>query len=498
MQLNRESFYLYDSMENTTKHFDVIIMGAGLSGIGAAVHLQKSCPEKSYIILEGRQRMGGTWDLFKYPGIRSDSDMYTLGYNFKPWLNPKVIADGPSILEYINETAKEYKVDSKISYNTKIEKADWDSSKKIWTITCTDTQTKESKVFTCKYLQSCLGYYKYENGYTPEFNGIENFKGKLIHPQLWPEDFDYTDKEIVVIGSGATAITIVPAMSEKAKLVTMLQRSPTYVVSVPNRSLLPEKLNLKFPKFMYKVNRTIHIAISMIQYQLSRKKPEMMKNFFIKNVKKQVPEGFDVDKHFTPKYNPWDERLCVVPNGDLFKSIRKGKVNIVTDHIDTFDADGIILKSGEKLKADVIITATGLEVQLLGGVEIRIEGAVPDYNDAVVYKGMMIKDLPNFVFIVGYTNASWTLKADLASNYFCRLIKETEEKGKETFVATSDEKIETEPIIDFTSGYVQRAIKAGKLPRQGKKAPWKLKQNYLYDSYQLKLGKVNDGFVKFN
>ena len=479
-------------------HVDVIIMGAGLSGIGAACHLQRKCPDKSYIVIEARNSMGGTWDLFRYPGIRSDSDMYTLGYNFKPWTNPKVIADGPSILSYIKETAIDYKVEDKIKYNTKATEIRWSTKESLWMVNCINTKTNESVVYTCNFLESCLGYYKYEKGYTPDFNGMDKYKGTIIHPQLWPENFDYTNKEVIVIGSGATAVTLVPALTDKAKHVTMLQRSPTYVVSVPNKSLFPKKMNELLPaELMYTINRTAHVGISMLQYSLSRAQPEMMKKFFIKSPTKELSNGYDVATHFTPKYNPWDERLCVVPEADLFKAINKGKASVVTGQIDTFTKEGILLQNGEVLKADIIITATGLELQMIGGVKIFIDGIEPNPNDAIVYKGMMIKDLPNFVFVVGYTNASWTLKADLASSYFCRLINETEKQHKKIFVAKSDKPIETEPLMDFKSGYVQRAIRSGNLPKQGTKAPWKLKQNYIYDALTLNYGKIKDGYLKF-
>jgi monooxygenase len=479
-------------------HFDVIIMGAGLSGIGAACHLQKNCPQKSYAILEARASMGGTWDLFRYPGIRSDSDMYTLGYNFKPWTNPKSIADGPAILSYIKETANEFNVLSKIQFNTKVIALSWSTEKTLWTVTSEDTVTKKQKIFTCTYIQSCLGYYNYEKGYTPDFKDIDKFKGTIIHPQFWPEDLDYSNKEVIIIGSGATAVTLLPAMAEKTKHITMLQRSPTYIVSVPNKSLFPKVMSDKIPaKLMYDINRTVHIGISVLQYNLSRNQPNMMKNFFIKSAKKQLPKNYDVKTHFTPKYNPWDERLCVVPNGDLFKSITEGKSSIVTDHIDSFTKDGILLKSGKTLKADIIITATGLELQMLGGIDAVVDNKKPNPKDIIVYKGMMLKDVPNLVFTIGYTNASWTLKADLVATYFCRLINETEKRGKKMFVPESDKPIETEPLMDFKSGYVKRALASGNLPNQGTKTPWKLKQNFISDAINLNYGAINDGFMKF-
>jgi cation diffusion facilitator CzcD-associated flavoprotein CzcO len=477
--------------------YDVIIMGAGLSGIGTAYHLQKNCKDKSYIILENRETIGGTWDIFRYPGIRSDSDMYTLGYNFKPWTNPQVIADGPHILDYIREAATENGIDKKIRFNTKIQEANWDSATSTWTLTCHDNKTNKTLKFSAKYVISCLGYYRYDKGYRPDFKGEENFKGQIIHPQFWPEDLDYSGKEVVVIGSGATAVTLVPAMTDKAKHVTMLQRSPTYVATIPNKSMLPSITKNLPERVQYDLNRAAQIGFSVTQYNLCRTQPELMKRFFKNHVTKQLPKDFDVDKHFVPKYNPWDERVCAVPNGDLFKAISKGTVSVVTDHIDKFVEDGILLKSGEKLRADIIVTATGLELQMLGGVKAFIDGKAFKIDDGMVYKGMMIKDVPNFAFILGYTNSSWTLKSDLAGDFFCKLINETEKKHKKVFVAKSDKPLEKEPVLNFGAGYVQRAIKAGLLPNQGTHYPWKLKQNYLIDAVNFKARKMEDGYLKF-
>lgn len=483
-------------MEKTV--FDVIIMGAGLSGIGTAYHLQKNCKNKSYVILENRENMGGTWDLFRYPGIRSDSDMYTLGYSFKPWTNPQVIADGNHILSYIKETAAENNIVKNIRYNTKIKISSWDSKTSLWTLTCTDNISGQEIKFQAKYVISCMGYYSYETTYKVDFEGEKDFKGTIIQPQFWPKNFDYSDKEVVIIGSGATAVTLVPAMTDKAKHVTMLQRSPTYVATMPNKSLVPNLLTKNLPiKVQYDINRAAHIGFSVFQYNLCKSQPELMKSYFKKEAKKQLPAGYDVDKHFTPKYNPWDERVCAVPDGDLFEVISDGKASIVTDHIEKFTEDGILLKSGEKLKADVIVTATGLQVEMIGGIKIFIDGIEKHTGDGMIYKGMMIKDLPNFAFILGYTNASWTLKADLVANYFCRLINEAEKRNKKYFVAKSDQPLEQEPVIDFSSGYIRRAIESGKLPHQGKSYPWKLKQNYLVDAVLFKTQKVEDGFLKF-
>ena len=484
---------------NLKSSVDVIVMGAGLSGIGTACHLKRQCKDQSVLILENRAQMGGTWDLFRYPGVRSDSDMFTLGYEFKPWIHPKAIADGDLILRYINEAAREYHLEDQIHYNTKVETVDWNSKDSSWTVNCTDNLSGEKVSYRAKYIISCMGYYNYEHGHRPHFEGEENFKGTIIHPQFWPKDYDYTGKKVVIIGSGATAVTLLPAMTDKAKHVTMLQRSPTYIATLPNRSILPKKLVQNLPvKVQYDLNRAVQIGFQVFQYNLCRIQPNLMRTYFKKMAQIQLPKDFDVDKHFTPKYNPWDERVCAVPDGDLFKAIKKGKASIVTDHIDRFEEDGILLKSGERLKADVIVTATGLEVQMIGGIKAYLDGKEFKTSDGVIYKGMMIKDIPNFAFILGYTNSSWSLKADLVANYFCKLITQTEKKGKKSFVIKSDKTIEKEPVLDMTSGYIQRAIKAGILPSQGKEYPWKLKQNYLVDAFNFKTQKVEDSFLKFS
>lgn len=485
-------------MTKKSEHLDIIIMGAGLSGIGTACHIKRNLKDKSFAIIENRETLGGTWDLFKYPGIRSDSDMYTLGYSFKPWVHPKSIAEGELILSYIKEAATEYDVEKNIHFNTKIESVHWDSHTHLWTLKCTDNQTQKEVYFSAKYIISCMGYYNYEKGHRPIFKGEKEFKGTIIHPQFWPEDLDYSNKEVVIIGSGATAVTLLPAMAEKAKHVTMLQRSPTYIASIPNRSILPPSSLEKLPiKTQYDLNRAAQISFQIFQYNLCKAQPKLMKRYFKKKAQQQLPKGYDVDKHFSPSYNPWDERVCAVPDGDLFKAIRKGDASIVTDHIDHFLADGILLQSGQKLKADIIVTATGLELQMIGGIKTFIDGKEFKTKDGIVYKGMMIKDIPNFAFVLGYTNSSWSLKADLVANFFCDLIKKTEKKGKNFFVAQSEEPIEKEPVLDFSSGYVQRAIKAGILPSQGAKYPWKLKQNYLVDAFNFKTQKIEDGYLKF-
>ena len=478
--------------------FDVIIMGAGLSGIGTAYHLQQECKGKTYAILENRESIGGTWDLFRYPGIRSDSDMFTLGYSFKPWKHNEAIADGGLILNYIKETASENGIDKNIHFNTKINRADWDSETNTWTITCYNSKTKKNIEYTAKYVISCLGYYNYEKAHRPEFKGEKSFKGDIIHPQFWPKNYDYAGKEIVIIGSGATAVTLVPSMADKAKHVTMLQRSPTYIASIPNRSLLPQNLLKNLPDTVqYNLNRAAQIGLQVVSYNLCQSQPALMKRYFREHVKKQLPKDYDIETHFVPKYNPWDERLCAVPNGDLFKSIRSGNASVITDHIDKFVEDGILLKSGKKIKADIIITATGLELQMLGGIKTFMDGKELKPADGIVYKGLMIKDVPNFAFILGYTNSSWTLKADMVGEYFCKLINTAEKKKKKVFVVKSDKPIEKEPALNFNAGYVQRAIQAGVLPSQGVTYPWKLKQNYLIDAFNFKFRDIKDEFLQF-
>ena len=476
------------------EYLDVLIIGAGLSGIGAACHLTKNCPTKSFAILEGRERMGGTWDLFQYPGIRSDSDMYTLGYNFKPWTNPKAIADGPSILSYIKETAQENNIDKHIRYQQKVKSANWSDKDALWTVTIEDAATGKEKTISCNFFLSCAGYYSYESGYQPEFEGKNDFKGDIIHPQDWPKDFDYSGKKIVVIGSGATAVTIVPAMTDKAKHVTMLQRSPTYMMSLPAKDDSINKLRKYLPdNVVYRIARTRNVALSMGTYQISRRFPEKTKEFLLAQVEKQLGPNYDM-KHFTPDYNPWDERLCAVTNGDLFKAIRNNKASVVTDHIKNFTKEGILLKSGEMLEADIIITATGLNVQMLGGIELSVDNKKFNITEKMLYKGVLIEDLPNLGLVFGYTNASWTLKADLVSEYVCRLINQMDrEKMRQCTARNRNGKVHHSPFLDMRSGYIQRAL--NKVPQQGSHLPWKLYQNYALDMAMLRLGKMNDNII---
>lgn len=480
-----------------SEFYDVVIIGAGLSGIGSAVHLQRDCPGKSYCILETRTAMGGTWDLFRYPGIRSDSDMYTLGYNFKPWTNPKSIADGASIREYIRDAALENGVDKHIRYQQKVVAANWNSRSARWTLQIQKLDSNETVLIECQFIICCSGYYKYENGFTPEFAGRENFKGQIIHPQHWPENLDYSGKKVVVIGSGATAVTLVPAMTDKAAHVTMLQRSPSYVISMPEKDAISNGLRKVLPdSWVYKAARVRNVLLSMGIYNFSRSQPEKMRKFLLSQVEKQVGPNVDM-KHFSPKYSPWDERLCAVPDGDMFKQLKAGRASVVTDQIEQFTENGIRLKSGAELEAEIIVTATGLEVQMLGGIELRLDGQPVKVSEKLYYKGAMIEDVPNFVMIFGYTNSSWTLKADLILEYFCRIINRMEKKGFAQVTArNNDSNTQREPFLNMSSGYVQRAL--AMLPQQGDKRPWKLYQNYLLDFAALRLRPVDDKGLVFS
>lgn len=478
-----------------SEHFDVLIVGAGLSGIGAARHLKTQCPGKTFAILEGRDTIGGTWDLFRYPGIRSDSDMYTLGYNFKPWTEKQVIADGHRIRNYIQETARENDIERHIRFGSKVTAADWHSETATWTVTVQKT-SGETVQLTCGWLMMCSGYYNYEEGFTPEFKGRDAFKGQVIHPQFWPENLDYSGKRVVVIGSGATAITLIPSMTDKARMVTMLQRTPSYVISVPQFDPMVRFL-LKFLPAMtvYNISRARNNFITQGIFKLSRKYPNFMRKLLLKQVKAQVGPNFDM-KHFTPPYNPWDQRLCAVPNGDLFKAIRKGKANVVTDHIDRFVENGILLKSGQVLEADIIVTATGLNLRLFGGMQISVDGQAIQMNQHISYKGLMFSDIPNFSNTLGYTNASWTLKADLIAEYVCRLLKHMDRTGTRIAVAErKDPNVRPAPLLDMTSGYVARA--EAHLPKGADRAPWKLYQNYALDMDQLRNGELEDGVMQF-
>ena len=478
------------------EHFDVLIVGAGLSGIGAAYHLQRDCPGKTYAILEARGAIGGTWDLFRYPGIRSDSDMFTLGYSFKPWLQAKAIADGPSILDYVRETAAEHDIERHIRYGHKVKRAVWSSETATWTLDA-ERDGKTVQV-SCNFLSMCSGYHNYEAGYTPDFEGVERFSGQIIHPQLWPENLDYAGKKVVVIGSGATAVTLVPEMARTASHVTMLQRSPTYVVSRPARDSVADWLRAKLPmKLAYAITRWKNVLFQMLFFNIARKKPEKTKARLLAMARHHLGPDYDIATHFTPRYNPWDQRLCLVPDADLFASLKAGTSSVVTDHIETFTETGLKLKSGESLDADIIVTATGLRMQLLSGMELIVDGKTIDLPQTTSYKGMMFSEVPNLASTFGYTNASWTLKADLTAEYICRLLKHMDRTGTRICVPhLTDADLEVEPWLDFSSGYVQRALEI--LPRQGAKKPWKVHQNYALDMMALRFGAVEDGVMEFS
>lgn len=480
-----------------SNYTDVIIVGAGLSGIGAACHLSRKNPNKSYRILEMRSELGGTWSLFKYPGIRSDSDMYTFGFSFKVWNANKSFADAPSILKYLNEATDEYNVRDKINYHQKVQSVNFDTKLATWTVTTENQQTKKQEQFSSQFLFSCSGYYKYDAGYTPNFKGINNYNGKLVHPQQWPKNLDYTNKKVIVIGSGATAITLVPAMANKTKHITMVQRSPTYVGNLPNKDVVANFLKKILPnKVAHKTVRLKNIIFSMLFFNISKRFPKLIKKIIIRGAQKELG-SFPVNPHFTPNYNPWDQRFCVAPDGDLFKVLRAGKASIETDNIDTFTEKGLRLKSGKELEADIIITATGLRLVAFGGVKGTIDGKVFNPSEKLTYKGLMLNDLPNFVFFVGYTNASWTLKSDLTSEYASRVISLMDKKGHKIVVPKlNDESVKMVPLLNLDSGYIHRAT--ANLPKQGNKLPWKLYQNWFFDYYTLRIKSVEDESLKFS
>jgi cation diffusion facilitator CzcD-associated flavoprotein CzcO len=499
------------------EHFDVIVVGAGLSGIGAACHLKMNCPQKSFVVLEGRDVMGGTWDLFRYPGVRSDSDMYTLGYRFRPWRDPKAIADGPAILSYIRETAREYDVEKTIRYSHRVRRATWSSRETRWIVSVeigtgkrsgstsiprnnngqpTTTPPTRTAILTCSFLYLCTGYYDYENGYTPQWPGVEQYRGTIVHPQKWPDQLDYVNKRVVVIGSGATAITLVPAIAERAAHVTMLQRSPSYVVSRPGQDVVANWLRRCLPdRAAYVLSRWKNVLIATFFYNLARNRPELFKRMVAKGVRRHLGSAYD-SKHFTPPYNPWDQRLCFAPDADFFNAIREDRVSVVTDGIESFTEEGLLLKSGQRLVADIIVTATGLVLKLFSGVQLVVDDKPVTLSKMLVYKGMMFSDIPNLAFAIGYTNASWTLKCDLTSEYVCRLLNHMDQKGYRVCTPrVNDPDLKDEPVIDFNSGYVVRALP--ELPRQGSKTPWRLHQNYLKDLSMMRHGRVDDGAMEF-
>lgn len=479
-------------------HFDVLIIGAGISGIGAAFHLQRDCPTKSYAILEGRNALGGTWDLFRYPGIRSDSDMYTLGYSFKPWKEQKAIADGPAILRYLEETADENHIREKIRFQHQVRSAAWSTETACWTVQAECGEAREPVTYTCNFLFLCGGYYRYAAGYTPDFPGIDRFPGRVIHPQHWPDDVDYRDKKVVVIGSGATAVTLVPELAKTAAHVTMLQRSPTYMLSRPSEDALANRLRRILPaQLAYDLIRWRNVLLTLFVFSRSKKSPERMKRYLINQVRKRLGPDYDVATHFTPSYGPWDQRLCLVPDDDFFDAIKSGSASVVTDHIDTFLPEGIRLKSGQVLAADMVITATGLALEVFNGVAVSVDGKAVAPGETFMYRGMMYNDVPNLATAFGYTNASWTLRADLTSAYVCRLLNHMDKTAtRQCTPRLRDPAMKETAWFNLSSGYVRRA--AGKLPKQGDKDPWFAPQNYLRDLKNLRFRAVDDGAMEFS
>ncbi len=479
----------------TPQHVDVLIVGAGISGIGCAWHLQDKQPGRTYAILENRDAIGGTWDLFRYPGIRSDSDLHTFGYAFKPWTHENAIADGHDIRAYIEETARENGIDKHIRFGHKVLRASWDTPSGQWTIEA--EHDGEPVTFTASWLFSGTGYYNYDEGFAPHFEGRDRFEGQIVHPQFWPEDLDYAGKKVVVIGSGATAVTLIPSMTDDAEHVTMLQRSPSYIVTLPMKDPIANALRKFLPdELAYRLTRKKNVAVQTGIYAFAKKYPKALRKLIRAATTKQLPEGYEVDTHFKPKYDPWDQRLCTVPNGDLFRAIRKGKASIVTDHVDTFTEKGILLKSGEELEADIIVTATGLNLQLFGGIEVEVDGEIGDPTQAIAYRGLMLSGLPNFAFAAGYTNASWTLKVDLVCEHLCRLMSHMDRNGYDIVVPQADSAMETRPLLDFAAGYVQRSI--DQFPRQGTEAPWQQNMSYAKDIKALRHGEVAHEALRFS
>jgi cation diffusion facilitator CzcD-associated flavoprotein CzcO len=482
------------------EHVDVIVVGAGISGIGAAYHLQTSSPDRSFMILEGRADVGGTWDLFRYPGVRSDSDMHTLGYSFKPWKHEKSIADGPSILEYLRETVDEYGIERYIRFNHHVDAASWSTDDTRWTITSTRTDTNETVSYTCSFLFMCSGYYSYKGGYTPEFPGIDDFEGRVVHPQQWPEDLDYAGKNVVVIGSGATAMTLVPAMAEDAGHVTMLQRSPTYVVARPAQDVIANKLRKFLPEpLAYRLVRKKNIALSQLFYNKTRTDPEKVKEKLLGFTRDAIGDEM-VEQHFTPSYNPWDQRLCLIPDGDLYKALNDGSASVVTDHIERITPSGIQLASGGHLDADIIVTATGLQLVTVGEMDFTIDGEPLDFSQTWTYKGLAYSDVPNMVSSFGFVNASWTLRADITCDFVCRLLNHMRDTGADYCVPRlrpSDADMPQRPWIDdFSAGYMQRIMPA--MPKQGDRAPWLNTQRYKQDVKLISKAPIADDVMQFH
>ncbi len=483
--------------DNTIEHIDTLIIGAGLSGIGVAYYLQKEHPQKSFVILEARETTGGTWDLFRYPGIRSDSDLHTFGYEFKPWIDNQAIASADKILAYLRQAASENDIDRRIRFQQKVVSADWSTDNACWHVEVERVDTGERSSMTCNWLFSAAGYYRYDKGYTPDFKNVDRFNGPVIHPQEWPEDLDYQGKRVLVIGSGATAVTLVPAMADKAKHVTMLQRTPSYVMSLPSEDVIANGLRKVLPGDMaYAITRRKNIAIARGIWRFCQRFPTLSRKVIRFSNKRALPKGYPVDKHFNPPYNPWDQRLCAVPNGDLFKAISEGEASVVTDHIDTFTEKGVLLKSGQGLDADIIVTATGLNLQLFGDIDMSVDGQPVDMSKKVAFKGLMLDGIPNFAFAIGYTNSSWTLKIGLVCEHLCRILSHMDSHGQSICCPVLPlPDMPTRPLLDFGAGYVLRAL--SRLPRQGAGAPWLVPMDYVVDKGLMRKGPVQDPNLKF-
>ena len=486
-----------NDVDQEVRHFDVLVVGAGISGISAGYYLQARCPGSSFAILDSRDGIGGTWDLFRYPGVRSDSDLYTFGYSFRPWRGDKSIADGPSILRYIRDTAEAYGIDRRIKFRHRATQASWSSADALWNLDVEVGADRLPARYTCQFLYLCTGYFDYDAGYMPNWPDMDQFRGPIIHPQLWPEDADYENRRVIVIGSGATAVTLVPEMAKTAAHVTLLQRSPTYILSIPGEDAIANWLRRRLPdKLAHGLSRWKNVLLGLLLYTLARRLPNFMTKAMLRAAKKQLGPDFDADLHLRPRYKPWDQRLCLAPDGDLFRAIRTGQVTMVTGEIESFTPTGLRLRSGEQLEADVIVSATGLQLRLMGGMQLVVDGTPADPSKALTYKGMMFSDIPNFAGAIGYTNASWTLKCELTSRYVCRLLNHMQDRGYSWCVPRRrDPTVLEEPAVSLTSGYIQRALTS--LPKQGSKRPWRLHQNYLLDLVALRFGTLDDGTLEF-
>jgi monooxygenase len=475
--------------------FDVIVVGAGLSGIAAACHLQAQCPDRSFVLLEARDAIGGTWDLFRYPGIRSDSDMFTLGYSFRPWTSERAIAPGPAIRDYVRETARAHGVDSRIRFGHRVTAAAWSTAQARWTVSV--SAAGEERQLRCGFLFFCSGYYDYAQGHAPAFPGQEDFGGAIVHPQHWPADLDYEGKKVVVIGSGATAVTLVPEMAARTAHITMLQRSPSWIVALPARDRIGAGLQRVLPQgIAHGLIRWKNILLAMALFQFARRRPKGFQRLLLDDARRRLPQGFDVERHLLPRYAPWDQRLCIIPDADLYKAVASGRASIVTDAIERFTPTGIRLASGAELPADIVVSATGLKLQMLGGARLSVDGEPVDLAQRVAYRGAMCEGVPNLALAMGYTNASWTLKAELIARYVCRLLNHMRAHGEDFCVPVRDGPAgATRPALDLSSGYIQRA--AGVLPRQGERKPWRMLQNYVHDMVSLRFSRLRDGALRF-